>query len=447
MDDDIEDLMQAVQDAKSSIAILKALIRAARQSPDLTAVALFVASLEPGNYEREDARLAVGDYLSEAGQTATALKWFAGESAVSGIRRTGAYLALDNKAEAMREYRAAVAKEPDLKDASLEASLSVLRGANFMSAEVFDLTGKRLAPLSETANATIVPLAPRERINFANVGGLEDVKSQINRKIVLPFAKPGLFQRFRKRAGGGVLLFGPPGCGKTLIARATAGECSAKFVPIHIPEILDMYIGESEKRLANVFENARQNRPTVLFIDEIEALAARRKYSTETTQSTLVSTFLAEMDGITSSNDGILVLAATNIPWAIDSAFRRPGRFDRVIFVPPPDQAARHVILNLQMASRPQSTSLDLKAVAAKTSGFSGADLSGLVDIAVELAIEDSIRDDNISVVTQAHFSNALKEIKPSTVEWLSSARNYAKYANEGGLYDEVARFLEKHSR
>jgi transitional endoplasmic reticulum ATPase len=447
MDDDIEDLMQAVTDAKSSAAVLKTLLKTAKQSPDFTAVAQFLIDLQPGNYVHEDTRLAVGDYLLEAGEAAAALKWFAGESAVSGVRRAGAHLAMGDKAEAMRQYRAAVAREPDLKDAGLETSLSVLRGANSTSAEVFDLTGKRLSSSPELINSSIVPLQPRERITFADVGGLDEVKSQINRKIVLPFAKPALFQRFRKKAGGGVLLFGPPGCGKTLIARATAGECSAKFVPIHIPEILDMYIGESEKRLATVFENARQNRPTVLFIDEIEALAARRKYSTETTQSTLVSTFLAEMDGITSSNDGVLVLAATNIPWAIDSAFRRPGRFDRVIFVPPPDEAARLVILKLHMANRPQSTSLDLKAVAAKTSGFSGADLSGLVDIAVELAIEDSIRDDNISVVTQAHFSNALKEIKPSTVEWLSSARNYAKYANESGLYDEVARFLEKHSR
>ena len=273
------------------------------------------------------------------------------------------------------------------------------------------------------------------------------MKTQINRKIVLPFAKPGLFQRFHKKAGGGVLMYGPPGCGKTLLARATAGECAAKFMPIHIPEILDMFIGQSEKRLAAAFDQARQSRPTVLFIDEIEALAGRRKYTSDNGQSALVSTFLSEMDGFASSNEGVLVLAATNVPWAIDAAFRRPGRFDRVIFVPPPDEAARRVILRMHLKERPQENNLNIDAIAAKTSGFSGADLSGLVENAVEFAIEDSMKADDIAPITQAHLSAALKEMKPSTLEWLSSARNYAKYANQGGLYDDVTAFLDRHGK
>jgi SpoVK/Ycf46/Vps4 family AAA+-type ATPase len=278
------------------------------------------------------------------------------------------------------------------------------------------------------------------------VGGLEDVKKDITRKIILPFKNPSLFDKFKRKSGGGVLLYGPPGCGKTMMARATAGEVGASFVTIEIAEVLDMYIGQSEKRLAAAFESARAAKPTVLFFDEIEALAARRRFGHADHGASLVSTFLNEMDGVNASNEGLLVLAATNVPWAIDTAFRRPGRFDRVIFIPPPDEAARLAILGLQLAGRPQEK-LNLDVIAKATSGFSGADLEGLIETACDIAIEESIEDGNVLPIKQKHLAEALKGAKPTTLEWLSQARNYAKYANEGGLYDDVTAFLDKHSK
>jgi AAA+ superfamily predicted ATPase len=447
MDADLADLIAAAREAKGSDAVLKALLRAARESTDTEPVSAFLRSLDPNTYKSEEARFRCGDFLLEFGDAAAALAWYAGATGPAGVRRARAQLALDNRAAAAREYRAAVEADASLKDADLDAALSVVQARAGGGAEVFDLTGRRIGGDTEEVKPTLLPPAQRERIMFADVGGHDEVKAQIHRKIVLPFAKPSLFQRFRKKAGGGVLMYGPPGCGKTLLARATAGECAAKFMPVHIPEILDMYIGQSEKRLASVFEQARQSRPAVLFFDEIEALAARRKYSAETSQSTLVSTFLSEMDGIAASNEGVLVLAATNVPWAVDAAFRRPGRFDRVIFVPPPDEAARRTILLMNLKDRPQQRTLNIDAIAAKTSGFSGADLAGLIDTAVELAIEDSLKDDGIAPISSTHLAAALKEMKPSTLEWLSSARNYAKYANQGGLYDDVVAFLDRHSR
>ena len=199
-------------------------------------------------------------------------------------------------------------------------------------------------------------------------------------------------------------------------------------------------------RLANAFENARGSKPAVLFFDEIEALAARRRFGHADHGASLVSTFLNEMDGVNASNDGILVLAATNVPWAIDTAFRRPGRFDRVIFIPPPDKDARLAILGMAMKDRPQEP-INLEPIAQATSGFSGADLVGLIEEACDFAIEESIDSGEVAPIKQKHLSEATRSRKPTTLEWLSQARNYAKYSNEGGLYDDVTAFLDKHSK
>jgi SpoVK/Ycf46/Vps4 family AAA+-type ATPase len=275
------------------------------------------------------------------------------------------------------------------------------------------------------------------------VGGLDDVKKQITRRIVTPFKKPSLFAKYRRKAGGGVLLFGPPGCGKTLLARATAGECEARFVNVPVVDVVDKYIGEAERKLAAIFADARRDTPTVLFFDELEALAGSRSGIANQSQVSLVSTFLAEMDGFADNNEGVLILAATNMPWGVDSAFRRPGRFDRVQFVPPPDKVARREILELQLSGRPVESRLDLNAIAAATAGYSGADLANLVNTAVDMAIEESISSGVERPVSRSHLAEAQREVRPTTLEWLTTARNYAKYSNTGGQYDDVAAFLK----
>ncbi|KZY65032.1 26S protease regulatory subunit, partial [Oleiphilus sp. HI0066] len=282
---------------------------------------------------------------------------------------------------------------------------------------------------------------------FEDVVGLSQVKKQVHKKIILPFQKPSLFQRFKKKVGGGVLLYGPPGCGKTLLARATAGQCNASFFNVEISDVLDMYIGESEQKLHAIFEKARAEAPSVLFFDELEALAGKREHARNSSTSNTVSQFLTELDGFSQNNDGVLVLASTNVPWSIDSAFLRPGRFDRMFFVPPPDKEARQSILEHHMKERPSLPDIDYKGLATKTPGYSGADLANLVDMAADEAIEESIESGKEVSISSNHFKEALGDSRATTTEWLTTARNYARYANDGGRYDDVLEFLKKHGK
>jgi transitional endoplasmic reticulum ATPase len=208
-----------------------------------------------------------------------------------------------------------------------------------------------------------------------------------------------------------------------------------------------MYIGESEQKLKALFDKARELAPAVLFFDEVEALGGRRQHHQSASTANLVSQFLNEMDGFASRNDGVLILAATNVPWAVDPAFRRPGRFDRVLFVPPPDRPARQTILGLHLRGRPQAADVDVPAIAGKTSGWSGADLENLVETAADLAIAESLESGTESPIRQDHLLGALGELRPTTSEWLATARNYARYANESGQYDEVLEFLDKYGK
>jgi len=278
-------------------------------------------------------------------------------------------------------------------------------------------------------------------VSFEDIGGMEDVKEEIRMKILYPLKNPDLFRAYGKKAGGGVLLYGPPGCGKTLISRATAGEIDANFLSIGIHEILDLYIGESEKNLHRLFQMARDNSPSILFFDEVDALAADRRDMRKSAGRTLINQLLAEMDGNVASNDGILIIGATNAPWHIDPAFRRPGRFDRILFVPPPDEAARAAIIEVLAKGKPIAQ-LDAKALAKNTKDFSGADLKGIFDVAVERGLAQAMKQGQLVPITNRDLQDAAKSLKPSTKAWFESAKNYALYSNQGGFYNDVLSFL-----
>lgn len=278
-----------------------------------------------------------------------------------------------------------------------------------------------------------------ELIDFSHIGGMEALKERIRMSIIYPFKNKELFAKFKKRVGGGLLLYGPPGCGKTLISRATAGECGAHFINISIHEILSKWIGESEQRMHEIFATARRKAPTIIFIDEIDALGVKRADAGHS--ASLVNTLLTEIDGAASRNENVLVMGATNTPWRLDSAFRRPGRFDHVVFVPPPDQAARKSIFALALDGIPQE-SLDLDQLAQKSEKFSGADIRAVVEAATESVIETIMKTGKEVRLTQKELLQALKKHRPTTLEWLEQASNYASYANQSGLYDELSEYI-----
>jgi transitional endoplasmic reticulum ATPase len=391
-------------------------------------------------------RLLAAEVCLSAGQAERALAFADAESGHALLLRARALLALERHDEGRKAYDRAVSANPALEDPDLRTRLSSRVRAFTPQAEGQPLLRVIETPRDHPDLATL--LAPEsEPVTFAQVGGLDHVKEQVRRRIILPFQKPTLFQRFRKRVGGGLLLYGPPGCGKTLVARATAGECRAKFLNVAISDVLDMYIGESEQKLHALFEKARSTTPSVLFFDEVEALGGKRQYSRESLTAKLVSQFLSEMDGFAQNNQGVLILGATNVPWSVDAAFLRPGRFDRFLFVPPPDRPARETILNLHLEGRPVEGDLDVSFLAKNTSGFSGADLKHLVETAADLAIEETLEAGAEKPIRAEHLKAALREVKPTTVEWLTTARNYARYANEAGRYDEVLDFLSKHGK
>jgi transitional endoplasmic reticulum ATPase len=343
--------------------------------------------------------------------------------------------ALGHHAETLMHLGAARSLDPSLADEGT-------------SAEPSPITLTDTGPNDRTVAAEGGDIISVERppITFGEVGGLESVKEQVRLTIIYPFQRPDLYAAYGKKVGGGILLYGPPGCGKTLLARATAGEVRADFIYVGIDDVLDMYHGESERKLHAIFETARRKAPSVLFFDEIEAIGGKRLDMRQHFLRTLVNQFLAEMDGMEGDNEGMLVIGATNSPWHVDSALMRPGRFDRVVFVPPPDYEARLAILRIHLRGKPVAEP-DLPRLARGTPGYSGADLMGIVETATEAALQDALRTGQVRPITTADLIQALQKVRPTVDDWMATARNYGTYANETGFYDEVMAYLKQRKR
>lgn len=337
---------------------------------------------------------------------------------------------------AVEQYKIAVAEDVMAADVELASRLGV--GAE--DDDVF-FDGKWRVGEEEPPDGPEIEVT-RPKITFADVGGMDSLKEEIRMKIIHPLAHADLFKAYGKSIGGGILMYGPPGCGKTHLARATAGEIKADFIAVGISDVLDMWIGNSEKNLNEVFDHARQCRPCVLFFDEVDALGANRHDMRQSAGRHLINQFLSEMDGAQASNDGVLVLAATNAPWHLDPAFRRPGRFDRVLFVPPPDGLARASILRILLEGKPSGT-IDFEAVARKTEGCSGADLKGVVDMAVENKLREAMKEGIPKPLATKDLLATAGVVKATTREWFATARNFALYSNQGGIYDDILKYLK----
>jgi transitional endoplasmic reticulum ATPase len=341
-----------------------------------------------------------------------------------------------NVEKAVQQFRLALGQ-----DASLQASdLAEQLGIN--AAATSDLTEGRVRADWASPHRIETQEIERPTIRFADVGGMEAVKEEIRLKIIYPLTHAEMYKAYGKAIGGGILMYGPPGCGKTHLARATAGEIQAGFIAVGLNDILDMWIGNSEKNLHDVFDQARRHAPCVLFFDEVDALAASRADLRQSAGRQVINQFLAELDGVQYANEGVLILAATNAPWHLDSAFRRPGRFDRILFVPPPDALARSAILRLLCKGKPIAE-IDFDLIGKKTDQCSGADLKAVVDVAIEKKLQEAIKTGVPQPLTTKDLAKAAEAVKASTREWFSTARNYAIHANQDGTYDEILKYLK----
>jgi len=349
--------------------------------------------------------------------------------------------------QALKFYNIAAVIDEDLEDPEFEAAAGYAQVDKPNRPAMISHHGETVSDEDEIeedfveTDPALEELLNQNLIDFTDVGGMEELKERIRMSIIYPFKNKDLFKKFKKKIGGGILMYGPPGCGKTLIAKATAGECGAHFMNISIHDILSKWIGESEQRVHELFETARRKSPTIIFIDEIDAMCIKRSDAGHT--ASLVNSFLTEIDGATSNNEDVLVIGATNTPWRIDSAFRRPGRFDHVLFVPPPDMGARESIFELALRDIPQDK-IDFSKLAKFSEKFSGADVAASVSAAGEEVIQEIMRTGKDAKVSEKNLLKAVKKHRPTTLEWLEQAANYASYANQSGLYDDLADFIRK---
>jgi SpoVK/Ycf46/Vps4 family AAA+-type ATPase len=419
--------------------VLDSLRRAVEAMPDDVPLRLHLATMLLRGGQRDEAIRQVGAVLQRDPGNTAALDLLregpaAAEAADFSAERTVVRPAAAGPAEAHGE--AAGGRPTQFDWSQAEDELRDVLPAMFVG----DGDAADGAAGAEAAHAYD---AEHAGLTLADVAGMTEVKQRLEAAFLAPMRNPDLRRLYGKSLRGGLLLYGPPGCGKTFIARAVAGELGARFIAVSFADIIDMFVGQSERNIHELFEVARRNAPCVLFLDEVDAIGQKRSQLRHTPMRSAVNQLLLELDDISGNNEGVFLLAATNHPWDVDSALRRPGRFDRTLLVLPPDAAAREGVFRYHLRERPVA-GIDLARLAKQTDGYSGADIAHICETAAERALMDSVRLGEPRMIGPADLEAAIGEVKPSLGAWFDTARNVALFANEGGSYDDLAAYLRK---
>ncbi|MEM4647457.1 MAG: CDC48 family AAA ATPase, partial [Candidatus Nezhaarchaeales archaeon] len=319
------------------------------------------------------------------------------------------------------------------KEAAMRALRRVLPEINLEAESIpAEVLNKLIVTMQDFLDALkdIEPSALREvyvevpNVRWSDIGGLEEAKQALKEAVEWPLKYPEIFEKANIKPPKGILLYGPPGTGKTLLAKAVATESEANFISVKGPEIFSKWVGESERAIREIFRKARQAAPCVIFIDEIDAIAPRRGGDIGDAHVTdrVVNQLLTELDGIEELR-GVVVIAATNRPDIVDPALLRPGRFDRLIYVPPPDAKAREEIFKIHLRGKPLGPDVNIQKLVSLTEGYTGADIAALCNTAAMIALRDFLSKypepeeakkhvDELKI-TSSHFEEALKKIKP----------------------------------
>jgi ATP-dependent 26S proteasome regulatory subunit/Flp pilus assembly protein TadD len=298
--------------------------------------------------------------------------------------------------------------------------------------------GMAVGEAAQNQGINAAKLLSKPNMRFDQVAGMKKMKTEINESIVYPLLKPELARTYGKLAGGGIMLYGPPGCGKTFIMKAAAGECNSNFINAKISDIVDMYVGNTEKNLHNIFETARKNSPCIIFFDEVEAMGGRREEMTQSTQymKMAVNQMLFEMDGVESNNSNVLVVGATNAPWDVDPALRRSGRFGKAIFIPEPDFTSRADILKLHVKKVPAAKGICYNRIALATNGYASADLKAIVEEAAAIPWREAFNSGKQRAVTTSDFITAIRKKKSSLPPWYEQAKKQIGSQEEKTVVD-----------
>ncbi|MCK5861562.1 MAG: ATP-binding protein [Candidatus Hydrogenedentes bacterium] len=271
---------------------------------------------------------------------------------------------------------------------------------------------------------------PSEKLD--DVAGLDDVKQELREKVIEPFLHPEIYERFKVNIGGGILMYGPPGNGKTFVAKAIAGELDAAFFNVNASQIKNKYVGETEKNLQRLFDEARKHPKSVLFLDEVDHLLGKRGNK----KVGVVTQFLSLTDGLVKNTNCLLVLAATNKPWSLDEAVIRPGRLGTHIYVGPPDAIAREAIIAYNMRDVPMTKDLSFNEIAARSEAYSGADIAELCDRAKRFALARQLSHGNEESISMDDFIAAKEKVKPSVTQ--ASLKEYESWRDAKSSSDKA---------